>query len=61
MDKLIDKSMNFLFKLAERITSICPASKEEPSKEKCLTPIIHFSKEDKYVEGELFKEYKTNK
>lgn len=60
MDNLIDFGMTRLFQLAEYVCSRCgfeEAKPVEPKAEKVESkgPTIRFSKEEKMVEGELFK------
>ena len=63
MDALIDLAMTKLFLLAEYVcnkTSFACARKVrpqvvEPIPSKDIAPTIRFSKEEKMVEGELFK------
>ncbi|MBR1409861.1 MAG: hypothetical protein IJ580_02015 [Prevotella sp.] len=54
MNKLIDNSLAFLFRLAERLTSECSANNEESEKPSETPPMIRFNKEDNWVQGELF-------
>ena len=53
MNRLIDKTLNSLFKLAERLTGemALPQKKELPQ----APPNIRFTKADKWVQGELFE------
>lgn len=60
MDNLIDLGMTRLFQLAEYVCSRCGFEESEsiePKAEKVESkgPTIRFSKEEKMVEGDLFK------
>ena len=60
MDNLIDLGMTRLFQLAEYVCSRCGFEEAEPVKPKTekvesKSPTIRFSKEEKMVEGDLFK------
>ena len=52
MNRLIDKTLNSLFKLAERLTGGVPTTNQisQPP----VPPKIRFTKADKWVQGELF-------
>lgn len=55
MNRLIDKSLNSLFKFAERLTGILvqPINKNQ-THEPTKPSKICFTKADKWVQGELF-------
>ena len=57
MEKIVDFTMTHLFQLAEYILDKCTFLIKEPSPvvPQEVAPTIRFSKEDKMVEGELFK------
>jgi len=57
MDKITDLMMTKLFQLAEYVCNRCSSPTSEPAapQSQPVTPTIRFSKEDKMVEGELFK------
>lgn len=57
MNRLIDKTLNSLFKLAERLTGTQPQPTTTNSQpQKPQTPQrIRFTKADKWVQGELFE------
>ena len=54
MNKLIDKSLNSLFKLAERLTGGIAPTRDQTSQPP-VPPKIRFTKADKWVQGELFE------
>ena len=53
MNRLIDKTLNSLFKLAERLTGGGVPSNHQTSQPP-VPPKIRFTKADKWVQGELF-------
>mgnify|MGYP006916085999 CR=1 FL=1 len=57
MERLIDLGMTKLFQLAEYVCNRCSLDKSEPAapQSQPVVPTIRFSKEDRMVEGELFK------
>jgi len=55
MDKVISFSMSKLFQLAEYVCNKCSSEADEPAASHEVAPTIHFTNEDKMVEGELFK------
>ena len=53
MNRLIDKTLNSLFKLAERLTGgVVPSGNVSPQPP--VPTKIRFAKADKWVQGELF-------
>ena len=53
MNRLIDKTLNSLFKLAERLTGGgVPSNHQTPQPP--VSPKIRFTKADKWVQGKLF-------
>jgi hypothetical protein len=60
MNVLIDLSMTKLFLLAEKVYNLTDDKRNEasvcsPEPSKDVVPTIRFSKEDRMVEGDLFK------
>lgn len=60
MNRLIDKTLNSLFKLAERLTGTQPqptTTNSQPQKPQKPQPPqrIRFTKADKWIQGELFE------
>jgi hypothetical protein len=60
MNVLIDLSMTKLFLLAEKVYNLTVDKRNEasvcsPEPSKDVAPTIRFSKEDRMVEGDLFK------
>ena len=53
MNRLIDKTLNSLFKLAERLTGGIVPNGDQTSQPP-VPPKIRFTKADKWVQGELF-------
>lgn len=54
MNRLIDRSLTFLFRLAERLTSECSAGIKQSDDTPKPPSTIRFTKEDKWIQGELF-------
>lgn len=55
MDKVIDLAMTKLFQLAEYVCSKCSFVADKPAATQEVAPTIHFTNEDRMVEGDLFK------
>ena len=54
MNRLIDRTLNSLFKLAERLTGgVAPTTNQ--TSQPPIPPKIRFTKADKWVQGELFE------
>jgi hypothetical protein len=55
MDKITDRFLTGLFRVANYVISMCSPEKGEPAATQETVPTIRFSDKD-YVEGELFSE-----
>ena len=55
MDKITDRFLTGLFRVANYVASMCSQKKDEPASTQETVPTIRFSEKD-YVEGEFFSE-----